>query len=103
MYPNYGARVAPFDKSTTPRKVMSIQPEKKFDDKNSTFIDEISLPEERSVNYEPSDFCAKNVYRFAAQDYVQQQIRSISPDISMRSPYILVSDTPTGTKKNNQK
>jgi hypothetical protein len=63
-------------------------------------MDEISLPDERSLNYEPSDFCAKNVNRVGKNtEYVQQQIRNISPDISLRSPYILVSEG--GAKKNN--
>jgi hypothetical protein len=73
MYPTYNTKIAPFDKSTTAKKIQLTQVEKKFDDKNSTtFIDEISLPDERSVNYEPSDFCAKNVNRVGkSPDFVQ--------------------------------
>jgi hypothetical protein len=93
-YPHFSKKIGPFDKSTTTKKPQSIQLEPKFSEKNSTFIDEISFPEERSINYEPSEFCAKNINRInQANDYLQQQIRSISPDISMRSPYILVSDS----------
>jgi hypothetical protein len=80
----------------------SVQLEKKFGGHNSTQIDETSLPEERSINYEPSEFCAKNVNRIVLNnEYLQNEIRNISPDISVRSPYIVVSESMT--KKNNQR